>query len=125
MVNVSQYLKLANDRILEDCQAGATDDSLWLFLQGLTMQEAAQIAFDTEALQRIEFHYGTLHNTFEGYTELKAITSRGSQIEVVLQGGQWTEVNQRDEANDPENGADGLPDGSGDASGDVPGEQPE
>lgn len=125
MTDRKPYLKLANDRILEDCQAGATDDALWLFLQGMTMKEAAQIAFDSEALQRIEFHFGILHNTFEGYTEPKALTSRGSQIEVVLHGGQWKEVNQRDEANDPENGADGLPDGSGDASGDVPGEQPE
>ena len=119
------YLKLANNRILPDCQAGATEDSLWLFLKGMDMAEAARIAFNHEALERIEFHFGSLHNAFEGYTEVKAIMDRGSQIEVSLSGGRWTEVNEINEADVTENGADGLPDGGNRESGDVPAEQQE
>ena len=114
MSNPIIYLKLANDQILENCQAGATESSLWLFLKGMSIEEAAKIAFNSEALERIEFHFGSLHNTFEGYSGVKAIIDRGSQIEVSLSGGRLTEENVKDERDMAGDGSAVIPDGTGD-----------
>lgn len=100
------YLKLANNRILEDCQAGATESSLWLYLKGMTMADAAALAFDKEALKRIEFHYGLLHTTHEDYDTVTAIMDRGSVIEVCLTGGRTTEEDVKDERDPVKDGSD-------------------
>lgn len=122
------YLKLANGRILEECQAGASETSLWLYLKNLSMKEAAEIAFDPEAIQHIEFYFGNLHNTYEGYTEVGALMHRGKTIEVQLKGGSMTEEEVENEkalpmteeeteheADDSGDGPAIIPDGAGDA----------
>lgn len=107
------YLKLANNRILSECSAGMTEGALWLFLPKMTMTEAAGIAFDTEALQTILFHYGVMYDVYEGYTEVKAMMQRGDDVEIQLVGGRRTEEKVKDEDDRTGDGSDELPDGSG------------
>lgn len=107
------FLKLANGRILDDCQAGATESALWLYLKGLSMPEAAQIAFNPEGLEKIEFYYSILHNTYVGYTEAKAIIQRGETIEVQLIGGKVIEEEAENEGDSSGDGSDVVSDGAG------------
>ena len=107
------YLKLADGRILPDCQAGITESSVWLFLKNMTMQEAAAIAFDKDAIRDIEFHFGSLYNRYEGYSEVSILMNRKMQIEVSLTGGQMTKENEPDERDMAGDGSDDVSDGPG------------
>lgn len=109
----NQYLKTSKNQILSDCSAGATTDNLWLYLKGWTLAEAADLAFDQESLERIEFHYGSLHTTFDGYTKATAVIDRGDRIEVRLAGGQVTEEDVKDERPVDGDGSDLVSTGDG------------
>jgi hypothetical protein len=51
-----------------DCEAGYAEGFLWLYLVGMTMQQAATLAFDPTKTAHIEFHYGEMSDVYEGYT---------------------------------------------------------
>lgn len=51
-----------------DCEAGYAEGFLWLFLVGMTIQQAATLAFDAAKTARIEFHYGEMSDVYEGFT---------------------------------------------------------
>ena len=115
----SIYLKTATNRILPECQAGATEGALWLYLKGMTMPEAAVFAFNPEETACLEFHYGNLYSEFRGFTNVKAIMDRESQIEVMLTGGRVTKEDEKYEGNMDEDGPDGVSDGDRSAAGDL------
>ena len=61
-------LILNGEIVLEDCEAGYADGFLWCFLIGYTIQQAAAMFFDTENTSHIEFQYGEMSDSFEGFT---------------------------------------------------------
>lgn len=59
---------------LENCEAGLTPTSLWLYLKGVTMQRAADTFFDSRKTSKIVFQYGEMQDVYEGYTNCSTIT---------------------------------------------------
>lgn len=66
-------LILNNDIILEDCEAGYADGFLWCFLIGYTIQQAATMFLDAENTGHIEFQYGEMSDSYEGFTNCTRI----------------------------------------------------
>lgn len=83
--------------ILPDCSCGAVDDVLWLYLPGFTFDDAVELVKHTDDLKRIESHYGSLHSTFEDYTQFSVIQKKKNQFEVRLTGGHIVETDVKDE----------------------------
>ena len=79
-----QRLILKNGTVIEDGRAGFFDGSLWLWMPGLTMAEAAAIAFDSSATSRIIFQYGDMEDVHSGYTVCTILMQDGNEIAVCL-----------------------------------------
>lgn len=113
------YLKMGTGQILPDCRAGAIESGLWLYFKNMTISEVAEIVLNHDATNKIEFHYGKTHDSYEGYTKVKAINDHGDIIEVKMVGGFVSEEVVRDERNLAGDGSAGLPDDKGSATGDI------
>lgn len=61
-------LILADQTIIEGGSAGYSNQCLWLFFTGMTLQEAATIFFDTAKTSAIVFQYGDTMTEYAGYT---------------------------------------------------------
>lgn len=68
-MNSGRFLKMADGSELGNCEAGYSQGFLWCFLIGYTLQQAAGIFFDTAKTSLIEFHYGEMTDTYEGFTD--------------------------------------------------------
>ena len=78
-------LILNDDTCIEDGAAGYADGRLWCWITGFTMQQAAQIFFDTEKTSRIDFQYGSMTDTYDGYTNpVNLFIDNGGKISVCL-----------------------------------------
>ena len=53
---------------IEDGRAGEMDGFLWIWIGGMTMAEAAEIAFNPEKTAKIRYQYGEMEDIFTGYT---------------------------------------------------------
>lgn len=75
---------LNNGTVIDDGSVGLSEGFLWLFLPGFTMQDAAAIAFDTEAVRRIVWQAGEDEYVYTGYTVCVNIHQDDGQIAVCL-----------------------------------------
>ena len=53
---------------IEDGRAGEADGFLWLWFGGMTMAEAAEIAFNPEKTGKIRHQYGEMEDVYTGFT---------------------------------------------------------
>lgn len=63
-----QRVVLNDGTVIENGAAGYAEGHLWIRLPGFTMQQAANIAFDSNKTQRIVFQYGDMEDVYEGFT---------------------------------------------------------
>lgn len=82
-------LILNDGTILEGSEAGYADGFLWLYLVGLSIQQAAAIAFNPDKTRKIIFQYDTMQDTYDGFTDCVDIHMNydGSQVAVCMKKG--------------------------------------
>ena len=61
-------LILADGTEIENGRCGYKDGHLWCRITGYSMQGASTIFFDPEKTNRIEYEYGEMKDTHEGFT---------------------------------------------------------
>ncbi len=83
-------LILANGEVLDDCQAGYADGSLWCWLRGCTMGQAYSLFSVPDNIREITFIYGSLKAIFRGADILEAIITNRDDISVRLSGDEIT-----------------------------------
>ena len=64
-----RYLKMADETEIDSGEAGYNQGFLWCYFTGYTLPEAAAIFFDHEKTNVIEFHYGEMVDTYNGFTD--------------------------------------------------------
>ena len=62
-----------NGTTWEDSECGYADGFLWLFLHGVTLQEAYQVVTNPDATEKIIFEYGEMSDEYSGYNNLQII----------------------------------------------------
>lgn len=65
---MGRNLTLADETVIDGGEAGYSQGFLWCYINGFTLQQAALIFFDADKTSRIDFHYGEMVDTYEGYT---------------------------------------------------------
>lgn len=73
MQRTGERLILTDGTIIENGQAGYSSGRLWLWVTDMTMIQAATIFMDTEKTGYIEYQYGEMSDTYEGYTSCRNI----------------------------------------------------
>ena len=68
-----QRLVLNDGTVIESGSAGYADGSLWLYIGGFTMADAAEIFLDPSKTGKIIFRYGEMEDAYTGYTVCKAM----------------------------------------------------
>lgn len=82
-------LTLADETTIDGGEAGYSQGFLWCFFTGFTLQQAAMIFFNAEKTSRIEFHYGEMVDTYEGFTNCICLTiDTDGKISVCLKRGE-------------------------------------
>ena len=61
-------LILKDGTVIEGASAGYTTGTLWCYMKGLTLMEAAAIFFDPKKTARIIVVYGEMEDVYVGYT---------------------------------------------------------
>lgn len=79
-----RQLILNDGTIIPNGEAGLSGGSLWLYLPGYTIQQAAAVAFDSSKTAVIVFDYGDMSDTFNGYTSCVNISADDGQASVCL-----------------------------------------
>ena len=77
-------LILKDGTTIENGRAGYAEGTLWLYLPGFTMPDAAAIAFDYQKTERIEFQYGEMSDTYSGFTTCRGLMAREGEIAVCM-----------------------------------------
>ena len=75
---------IMNDGTIINGDAGLADGFLWLWMQGVTMQEAAAIAFDKSKTRRIIFKHGEAEEVYTGYTVCTNIKANNGETAVCM-----------------------------------------
>ena len=73
-----------NDGTIVNGNAGETDGFLWLWMDGITIQEAAAIAFDKNKTRRIIFKHGEAEDAYTGFTVCVNIKANDGEIAVCM-----------------------------------------
>ena len=68
----------------ENAGAGNAGNTLWLTIPGITMQDAAEIAFDEGKTRRITHQYGPEQDVYEGYTRCTRLMDETENISICL-----------------------------------------
>ena len=63
-----QRLILMDGTVIENGNCGYSAGSLWCWVHGFTMPEAAQIFFDPSKTGKIVYEYGQMTDEYEGFT---------------------------------------------------------
>lgn len=79
-----QRLILNDETVIENGRAGYSSGFLWLWLPGLTMQDAAIIAFNEGKTGKIIFQYGEMEDTYEGFTRCTRLIENENEIAVCM-----------------------------------------
>lgn len=66
--------------------AGYASKVLWLYLVGITLQEAAAVAFDPAKTAEIAFVCGGERIVYRGFTEVGALINAETEIKIQLLG---------------------------------------
>ena len=77
-------LILNDGTVIENGGAGDAGKTLWLYLPGFTMREAAETAFDAGKTARIEHEYGDRKDVYEGFTRCTALMDEDTRISIGL-----------------------------------------
>ncbi len=72
---------------LEESQCGYAEHRLWCYIKGLTLAEAFAVFSDPEKTQTIRFQYGSVTDTYIGFTEIDLIRKSELTVDVRLTGG--------------------------------------
>ena len=80
-------LILNDGTTIENGEAGCADGSLWCYLPGYTMQQAASLFFDAAKTAKIIFQYGNMEDEYNGYTNCVTITTAGGMTSVCMKKG--------------------------------------
>lgn len=87
--NVSRII-LNDSVVLENCDGGYYDKSLWCYLRGYTFSEAFQLFSSPEHFEKVVCEYGMKHYykrvTYTGFTSITAIEQREFTVDVRLEG---------------------------------------
>lgn len=70
-----QRLILKDGTRLENGRAGYADGSLWCYIPGYTMQQAASLFFDASKTDQITFQYGEMADVYNGFTNCTNIST--------------------------------------------------
>lgn len=65
---MGRKLILNDGTILEGSEAGYADGFLWLYITGMSLQDAAIMAFNPEKTRKITFQYENMQEIYEGFT---------------------------------------------------------
>ena len=77
-------LILNDGTILEGGSAGDAGQNLWLIVPGITMREAAEIAFDENKTEKVVHEYGNEQNVYEGFTRCTKLMDDGDKITICM-----------------------------------------
>ena len=77
-------LIMNNGSVYENGSAGASGNTLWLTIPGITMQDAAQIAFDENKTKKIVHQYGNEESVYTGFTRCTRLMDEDIQISICL-----------------------------------------
>ena len=77
-------LILNDGTTLERGEAGFAEGFLWCYIPNFTMQQAASLFFDASKTSRIEFDYGDMKDTYEGYTTCTRLLDEGDRVSVCM-----------------------------------------
>lgn len=80
-------LILKDGTIIEGGNAGYSNGTLWLWLPGMTMAEAAVILFNPSKTSVVWFQYGDEEEEYKGYTTCTAIMAEEGQISACMKKG--------------------------------------
>lgn len=80
-------LILKNGTIIEGGEAGYSDGTLWLWLPGMTMADAAGILFNPALTAVIWFQYGEEEAEYKGFTSCTAIITEEDRISACMKKG--------------------------------------
>lgn len=85
---MGRKLILNDGTILEGSEAGYADGFLWLYITGMSLQDAAIMAFNPEKTRKIAFWYENMHDDYEGFTECVNLSiSHDGNVSVCLKKG--------------------------------------
>ena len=77
-------LIFANGIVWENTELGASDGTLWLFLNGITLMQALPVITNQNATMEITFEYGEMSDKYTGYTHLKNIMEDSTGCQACL-----------------------------------------
>ena len=69
---------------LENGEAGYSGNTLWCYVPGISIQQAAALFFDREKTAKIVFQYGEMQDVYEGYTDPAIIMQADNQVKIAL-----------------------------------------
>ena len=87
--NVNRII-LNDSVILENCDCGYYNKSLWCYLKGYTFSEAFRLFSSPEHFKKVVYEYGLNHYykriTYTGFTSITALEQREFTVDVRLEG---------------------------------------
>lgn len=83
-MKVGVRLILKDGTVIENGQAGLADGFLWLTLEGMTMQRAANLMLNPQKTARITFQYGEMETVYKDYTVCMILRDEGTSISACL-----------------------------------------
>ena len=80
-----QRLIFDDGTTIENGSCGYSSGSLWCWVHGFTMQEAAQIFFDPAKTRQITYEYGEMSDVYENFTNcVSLLIDNDGQISACL-----------------------------------------
>lgn len=83
-MTTGRRIKLNNGVVYEDGKCGYADGFLWCYIEDQSIQDIALVFLDKEATKRIEFEYGTMKDTYIGFTEVFSFQTQDSGCSVCM-----------------------------------------
>ena len=69
---------------IEGGEAGYSNQHLWCFLPGYSIQEAASIFFDADKTSRIVFQYGEMQDEYNNFTTCVNLMQEEDRVSVCM-----------------------------------------
>lgn len=80
-----QRLILNDGTIIEDGQCGYADGNLWCYMTGYTIQQAASMFLYPENTEHIEFQFGEMSDSYDGFTNCTCLMAEsGGRVSVCI-----------------------------------------
>ena len=75
---------LADGTTIEDARASLADGFFWMYIPGITIQEATEFAFDPEKMSKIRYQHGQAEEEYDGYITPYHLMTNPSEISVCM-----------------------------------------